>query len=85
MSLQLQPDQLLAALENMGHRDFEYYKMMLLALSNGMAESIVETMGGLERGPANYELGMMCVPIRSDGTRTEIPVPLQGLDDEGWE
>lgn len=85
MSLQMQPDQLLGVLENMGHKDFEFFKERLLALSNAMADVIVNTIPGLDRGDATWEYSMMCVPIRSDGTSTKIPVPLQGFDDEGWE
>ena len=85
MSLQMQPDQLLGVLENMGHKDFDLFKDQLLALSNAMADVIVTTMGGVERSDAIWEYQMMCVPIRSDGTRKEIPIPLQGFDDEGWE
>lgn len=81
----MQPDQLLGVLENMGHKDFDLFKDQLSALSNAMADVIVNTLQGLERNDANWFDQMMCVPIRSDGTRKKIPGPLQGFDDEGWE
>lgn len=82
MALQLQPDQLLAALFRLEHPSAGTYLDQLLGLMDDMAADIVETIPNLEHSPAEFWDEIACSPIRGTGP---IPEALKGFDDQGWE
>ena len=83
MSLQLQPDQLLAVLYNLEHPRREEFEQRLLELCTLMGAEIVHTIPNLTMGRANFWDNMVCLPI-SPLTEGPIPDPLRGFDDAGW-
>ena len=86
MSLQLQPDQLLAALQRADHPQFPSFLDQLLSLSDAMAFALVEVTPNVEAiTPANFWDEMVCTPIAPIDPGLPIPDHLKGLDDGGWE
>lgn len=86
MSLQLQPDQLIAALQRLDHPLFPSFLDQLLSLSDAMAEAVAEAIPNVYvTTPANFWDEMVCVALAPWDDREEIPEALQGFDDEGWE
>lgn len=84
MSLQLQPDQLLAALTNLHHPRQPEFEQRLIDLCTLMAAEIVSAIPNLTMDLPSYYDGRVCTPIRA---LTDGPIPdaLQGFDDDGWE
>lgn len=87
MSLMLKPDELVTALHDLKHPRFPLYQTALQALCNLMGQEIQAALpDDVTSGECdNVDIGGMFTPIRPIDTNRPIPIPLQGLDDEGWE
>lgn len=82
MSIQLQPDQMVAVLQRLDHPLFPSFLDQLLSLSDAMAEVIVEAIPDITHtGPADLWGDAIMVGFNGFGP---IPEALQGFDDEGW-
>lgn len=85
MSLQLQPDQLLAVLFRLEHPVAKVYERQLLTLCDDMAQEIVEAIPNLTKAEVDFWGEMVCAPIKPIDSSLPIPEALQGFDDGGWE
>lgn len=87
MSLQLRPDELLAALQRADHNLFSTYLDQMLSLCDAMGEALVEVVPNIRvTAPAELWDDMICVPIAPIEPTLSIPEVLAGFDDdEGWE
>lgn len=86
MSLQLQPDQLLTALQRLDHPLFPSFLDQLLSLTDAMADAVVEATPNTEINQCSeFWDDMVCAPISAIDASLPIPDHLKGLDDHGWE
>lgn len=86
MSLQLQPDQVLAALQQAESPKFSDFLDQMLHLCDAMAVELVRLTPEVRWiGVPELWDGMICVALDPIDATQPIPKHLQGFDDEGWE
>lgn len=86
MSLQLQPDQLLAALQRAESHKFSGFLDQMLHLCDAMANELVSLVPNVRWvGVPELWDDMICVAFDPIDATQPIPKHLQGFDDEGWE
>lgn len=86
LAIQLQPDQILAALQRADHPMFPSFLDQLLSLCDAMGAAILEVVPNIEiSSPPELWCDMICVPLSPIDASQPIPEVLQGFDDGGWE
>lgn len=86
LAIQLQPDQILAALQRADHPMFPSFLDQLLSLCDAMGAAVLEVVPNIaiNSQPELWD-DMICVSITPIDASQPIPEVLQGFDDEGWE